>query len=430
MSSLRVTPSFSITGEVEVPGDKSISHRAIMLGALANGKCQVNNFLFGGDCLATLDCFRQLGIEVDIEKSGTVQVLGKGLMGLSAAKNPLDCVRSGTTMRLMAGLLSGQKFNSVLSGDLQLLRRPMNRVIEPLRKMGAKIESVDGHAPLEIIGRPLSGHCHELAMPSAQVKSALLLAGLYADGETTVISPGPSRDHTERMLSAMGADIRVDGAVVQLNPSASLEPFMMNVPGDFSSAAFIIAAGVLVEGAEIVIRNLGVNPTRTGFLDVLRQMGASVVQEEIYNEGREPVANLVVSSSTLKGVQISGDTVIRMIDEFPIMAVVASQAEGITRVTDAGELQVKETDRISTVVSELRKMGAKIDPLPDGFIIEGPTPLKGAIVSSHGDHRLAMALSVAGLVTREGLIIQQVECISDSFPGFIEIMQGLGAKYD
>ena len=430
MNILSVKPSNNIHGTVKVPGDKSISHRAIMLGALANGISQVDNFLTGGDCQASLDCIRQLGVEITQKKTGQLKILGKGLRGLSTQYNRLDCGRSGTTMRLLTGLLSGQAFNSFLSGDKQLLCRPMNRVIEPLQTMGAEISSVDGHAPLRIYGKRLTGSTHQLSIASAQVKSALLIAGLYASDETTVISPGPSRDHTERMLKMMGAELQEDGLTVRIRPDEVLVPFKICVPGDFSSAAFIIAAGVLAERSEILIKNIGINPTRTGFLDILKLMGAAITLEQIPDEGDEPIANLLIRTSSLRGVHISGDSVVRMIDEFPLLAVIASQAEGITQVTDAKELRVKETDRILTVVEELRKMGAMIDPLPDGFIVEGPTPLKGTIVDSHSDHRLAMALAVAGLVTDGELIIHKVNCIKDSFPGFIEIMQSLGANYD
>ncbi len=332
-------------------------------------------------------------------------------------------------MRLLAGLLAGQEFDSILGGDEQLLRRPMNRVALPLKEMGAKITTTNGHGPLTIQGAMLTGQQHTLPIASAQVKSALLLAGLYAQGQTRIVSPGPSRDHTERMLTAMGVNLETDKLSVSIQPAACLSPFSIKIPGDFSSAAFIMAAGLLVNDGEVLIRNVGINSTRTGLLDVLKEMGASITLENERLEGNEPAADLLVKSSPLKGVRVAGDTVVRMIDEFPLLAVLASQAEGITTVSDAGELRVKETDRILTITTELKKMGARIESLPDGFTIEGPTRLHGANLDSHGDHRLAMSLAVAGLVADGETKIQAAECISDSFPGFIERMQSLGANY-
>jgi 3-phosphoshikimate 1-carboxyvinyltransferase len=430
MNTIRITSSKNLAGCVSVPGDKSISHRALILGSLADGQSQVENFLFGGDCLATRECLRQLGIETYVKLNGCIQILGKGLRGLKSAHESLNCIRSGTTIRLLTGLLAGQNFNSALGGDPQLLRRPMKRIVDPLEKMGAKIHTNGGFAPLNITGAPLRGTSHKLSIASAQVKSALILAGLFAEGETIVFSPGPSRDHTERMLTAMGSDLVHDGHTVTINPVSKLEPFSIKVPGDFSSAAFILAAGVLVAGSDILIKDVGINPTRTGFLDVIKEMGASFLIVDEYQEGNEPVAQILIKSSSLKGTIVNGNTVVRMIDEFPLLAVMASQAEGVTKVVDAGELRVKETDRVKTVVFELRKMGVNIKPLPDGFIVEGPTPLHGAVVDSHGDHRLAMSLAIAGLITQGDLVIKGAGCISDSFPGFVKIMKKLGGKID
>ena len=429
MTTLTVHKSRRLQGSLAVPGDKSISHRALMLGALADGTCEVRDFLTGGDCLATKGCMQSLGIEIQEESPSHLLVHGKGLHGLTGQLSPLDCVRSGTTMRLLAGLLAGQPFGSILDGDRQLLRRPMTRVTKPLSAMGAEILTTDGHGPLTIHGRALKGFAHTLDIASAQVKSAILLAGLYARGDTAVTSPGPARDHTERMLAAMGASFQTEGLTVSISPAERLQPFSIKVPGDFSSAAFILAAAVLVEEAEVLIRNVGINPTRTGLLDVLREMGASVTLENERMEGSEPLADLLVKSSPLKGVQVGGDMVVRMIDEFPMLAVLAALAEGRTTVKDAGELRVKETDRILTVATELRKLGVRVEMLPDGFIIEGPTRLQGGILDSHGDHRLAMALAVAGLAAEGEVQILGAECISDSFPGFVELMQGLGADY-
>lgn len=428
MKRLIVHPSAPLRGRVHVPGDKSISHRALMLNSLTRGTSRVGGFLPAGDCLATLACLRALGVEIETHDDTTLTVHGRGLCGLQPPVAPLNCARSGTTMRLLAGILAGQPFASALTGAPQLLRRPMRRVVEPLRRMGAEIADTDGHAPLTIRGRRLRSCDHTLPIASAQVKSALLLAGLYAGGPTTVRQPGPARDHTERMLAAMGAAIEVSGLTVTLAPSpSSLASLSLTVPGDISSAAFPLVAAALVPGSEVTVENVGVNPTRTGLLDVLRTMGADVVVTNEREQGNEPVADVTVRASGLVGVEVGGDTVVRMIDEFPVLAVAATQAHGATVVRDAAELRVKETDRIAVLVTELRALGARIDALPDGFIIEGPTPLHGAVVDSHGDHRLAMALAVASLVAEGEVVIENTECIADSFPGFIELMRRVRA---
>ncbi len=440
MSRLVIRARGPLSGHIRVPGDKSISHRALLFGALAEGTSRIVGLLPSGDCLATLGCLRALGVQIEPHNETWI-IDGRGLHGLCAPAAPLDCVRSGTTMRLLAGILAGQPFDSVLTGDAQLLRRPMRRVVEPLRQMGADIEDHDGRAPLTIHGRRLRGCEHTLSIASAQVKSALLLAGLYAEGPTTVREPGPSRDHTERML---GAQVRKPASLQVPNHQSPitnhdrvwtiapalidhLDPLDIVVPGDMSSAAFPLVAAVLVPGSEVTVEGVGVNPTRTGLLDVLREMGAEIAVENEHEQCGEPVADVAARASGLRGVEIGGDTVVRMIDEFPILAVAATQAEGTTVVRDASELRVKETDRIATVVEELRKMGARIEPLPDGFIVEGITPLRGAAVSSHGDHRLAMALFVAGLLAEGETVIDDVTCAADSFPGFVETMQKVGA---
>jgi 3-phosphoshikimate 1-carboxyvinyltransferase len=328
-------------------------------------------------------------------------------------------------MRLLAGILAGQSYPSILTGEPQLLRRPMRRITDPLRQMGADIRDVEGCAPLTIHGRPLHGTVHELKVASAQVKSALLLAGLYADGPTVVRQCGPARDHTERMLASMGAEVEIDGLDVTLRPPPFLAPLALRVPGDVSSAAFLIVAGLLVPGAESTVESVGLNPTRTGLLDVLRSMGAQIALQREGLQGGEPVADLTVGHSPLKGTTVHGDVVVRMIDEFPILAVAATQAEGQTIVRDAAELRVKETDRIATTVGELRKMGAQIEPYPDGFCVSGPTPLHGATVDSHGDHRLGMALAIAGLVAEGETIVQNAGCIADSFPRFEQVLAEL-----
>jgi 3-phosphoshikimate 1-carboxyvinyltransferase len=429
MSQLIVRSGASLRGQARVPGDKSISHRALMLGALADGVSHVAGFLPGGDCLATLGCMRALGIRIEQPDETTVIIYGKGLHGLQRPDAPLDCVRSGTTMRLLAGILAGQDFDSVLSGDPQLLARPMRRVAEPLRAMGADISDTDGHGPLVIHGGRLRGGEHTLAVASAQVKSALLLAGLSADEPVIVHQPGPSRDHTERMLAAMGIDIRTTGLDVTLTPPvAPLAPLVFTIPGDISSAAFPLVGALLVPDSEIKLLGVNTNWTRTGLLDVLAAMGAEIALTHEGEQGGEPVADLIVRSASLIGTEIGGDTVVRMIDEFPVLAVAATQARGMTVVRDARELRVKETDRIATVVAELRKLGAQIEPQDDGFIVTGPTRLRGATVNSHGDHRLGMALAVAGLAAEGETVIEDAERIADSFPGFVGIMQALGGN--
>jgi 3-phosphoshikimate 1-carboxyvinyltransferase len=430
MGRLTVRPGGPLRGQIHVPGDKSVSHRALLLGALADGASRISGFLPSGDCLATLACLRALGVEVETHNATTLTVHARGLRGLQAPAAPLNCARSGTTMRLLAGTLAGQAFGCVLTGDPQLLRRPMRRVVEPLRRMGAEIETTGGHAPLTVRGRWLHGCDHALAMASAQVKSALLLAGLYADGPTTVRQPGPARDHTERMLAAMGAAIETSGLTVTLHPSSSLRPIPLHIPGDVSSAAFPLVAAALVPGSEVTAERVGVNPTRTGLLDVLRAMGADIALDDGREPGGELVADVTVRASDLVGVQVGGDTVVRMIDEFPVLAVAATQARGTTVVRDAAELRVKETDRIATTVAGLRALGARIEPLPDGFTVEGPTPLHAAVVDSHGDHRLAMALAVAGLVAEGEVVVENAACIADSFPGFAELMREIGAEID
>jgi len=342
----------------------------------------------------------------------------------------LNCVRSGTSIRLLAGLLAGQSFDSLLDGDEQLRRRPMLRVTEPLARMGAHIESNQGRAPLKIHAQKLHGCEHTLNIASAQVKSALLLAGLYAEGATTLCEPGPSRDHTERMLTAMGAKIFTNGRSIRIEPGEKLNALPLHIPGDFSSAAFPLIAALLLPGSELTIENVGINPTRTGLLDVLQIMGAQITMGDVHFQGSEPTAHLSVRSSELKATQVEGDTVVRMIDEFPVFMVAATQAQGVTLVRDAAELRHKETDRIATAVMELQAMGANIQSLEDGFVVEGPTRLVGTRVSSHGDHRLAMALAVAGLVASGETDIDDVGCTEDSFPGFVRIMRKIGAQYD
>jgi 3-phosphoshikimate 1-carboxyvinyltransferase len=427
MSQITVRNTGSLRGRIRVPGDKSISHRTLLLGCLGEGDSEIRGFLPSADCLATLGCIRALGIHVEVHDGTTLTIHGDGLHGLRRPARPLNCARAGTTMRLLAGILAGQSFDTVLTGDPQLLRRPMRRIALPLRQMGADIATTDGRAPITIRGRRLSGREHTLPVASAQVKSAILLAGLYADDQTVVHQPGPARDHTERMLAAMGANVEVSHPTVTLTPGPSaLSPLDLTVPGDISSACFPLVAALLLLGSEVTVAGVGLNPTRTGLLDVLGEMGARIEVNFRRQQEGEPVALVTARASDLQGVQVSGDTVVRMIDEFPLLAVAATQAQGATVVRDAAELRVKETDRIAAIASELRKMGAAIEPRPDGFVVR-PTPLQGAVVDSHGDHRIAMALSVAGLTANGETTLEDAACIRDSFPGFVETMQRLGA---
>ncbi len=429
MKALTISSVKALSGVVHVPGDKSISHRALMFSALADGICHVRGFLPGKDCLATLGCLESLGVQVDRIHETELRVHGRGMHGLCAPTDALNCVRSGTTMRLLSGLLAGQQFNSVLAAEAQLARRPMRRVIEPLTRMGAQITSAEGFAPLAISGQALTGCAHTLKIASAQVKSAILLAGMYANGKTEVTEPSHSRDHTERMLQAMQAAIEFSGCHAAMLPTQHLQAMALDVPGDFSSAAFLLVAGAVTANSAITIKNIGVNPTRRGLLDVLLQMGADCRLDNEALAGAEPVADITIKTSTLKGIEVGGDQVVAMIDEFPVFAVAAALADGQTTVRDAAELRVKETDRISTVVTELKKMGADIEETPDGFVVQGGKPLQGCALSSHGDHRLAMALAVAALAAEGDSVLDDVACTADSFPGFVALMQKLGADY-
>ncbi len=432
MTNLIVSPG-PLIGHTTVPADKSITHRALLFGAIADGVSRIRNPLRSGDTNATLGVVRALGVAVRESESGELLVHGRGLHGLQEPETVLDCVNSGTTVRLLIGYLAGQDFFSVLAGSPQLRKRPMGRVTDPLRQMGAHIDGRDGGKllPLAITGSRLHGVNYELPVPSAQVKTALLLAGLYADGLTVVIEPGPARDHTERMLASMGAPIVRKGKyITSERPQRPLAPLDITVPGDFSSAAFLLAAGILAPGSDITIQSVGVNPTRRGLLDALISMGAEVQLDNWREMAGEPTGDLHVHHGELAGSAVQGDQIVTMIDELPVFAVIATQARGDTIVRDAAELRVKETDRIATTVTELRKLGADIEELPDGFVVHGPTKLHGAHVSSHGDHRLAMALAVAGLIAEGVTTVEDAACASDSFPGFEETLRKLGAKLD
>jgi 3-phosphoshikimate 1-carboxyvinyltransferase len=438
MEALTISSGRPLRGEITVPGDKSISHRALLFGALARGVTRATGFLPSDDCLSTAACLRQLGVRVRQVSETEVTVEGFGLRGLAEAADVLNCGNSGTTMRLLSGILAGQPFYSVLTGDESLRRRPMARVADPLRAMGATVSGRQGGKlpPLTILGGPLRGMDHVLPVASAQVKSCLVLAGLFADGATTVTEPSASRDHTERLLAAQGVIIvsrpAPDGSgdpsqpgarLIRVEPpSRPLEPLDIQVPGDISSAAFFLVAAAITARSQLTIRGMGVNPTRTGILDALAAMGATVALENPRDAGGEPVADLVVKSCALRGTEIGGAMIPRLIDELPVLAVAATQANGTTTVRDAAELRVKESDRITAVVRELRKLGARIRELPDGFVVEGPTTLCGNVVDAGGDHRLAMSLAVAGLVAHGQTTILGAESVSVSFPGFQRLL--------
>jgi 3-phosphoshikimate 1-carboxyvinyltransferase len=430
---LIIHPATALKGEINVPGDKSISHRAIMFAALAEGDSHITGWLPANDCWATVSAMRALGVEVEVleqtETSANLLVHGVGRYGFKNPTGPIDCQGSGTTMRLLAGLLAGQPLDIILDGHEGLRRRPMERIATPLRHMGAKIETTDGRPPLHIKGTRLTAIDYTLPVASAQVKSAILLAGLFAEGKTVVHEPGPTRDHTERMLAAQKVPIRIKASTIEIDPEhKGLSPLHLTVPADFSSAAFPMVAALIVPGSNLYLKQINVNQTRTGLLDVLNKMGAAIRVRKEADQGGEPVADLVVKAARLSAIAIGGDIVVRMIDEFPILAVAATQAHGTTIVRDAAELRVKETDRIQAVVDELSKMGAKLIPHDDGFEVHGPTPLIGAEVHSHGDHRLAMALAVAGLIAEGTTVVDDAGVIADSYPGFVTMLKKIGAE--
>lgn len=413
-----------LRGTVRVPGDKSISHRMALLGALSSGTARARGFLAGEDCLATLDCLRALGVVWRLEEEApgvaTLEIDGVGLAGLREAQDVLDARNSGTTMRIIAGVLAGQPFLSVLTGDESLRSRPMDRVVTPLRQMGAQLLARDGDRlpPLVVRGGPLRGIRYRLPVASAQVKSAVLLAGLFAEGETVVEEPELTRDHTERLLRSMGVEVRREGPAIVLKPPASLAPLDLAVPGDWSAAAFWLVAASCHPDAELTLPGVGVNPTRTGLLDALRMMGANLDIGEERVVGEEPVADITVRSARLTGIEAGGALALRMMDELPALAVAAACAEGRTVVRDASELRVKETDRIAALVCELGKLGVAIEERPDGFVIEGGGGLRGARVSGGGDHRLAMALAVAGLLAEGETAVAESASVGVSYPRF------------
>ncbi|MED4040446.1 3-phosphoshikimate 1-carboxyvinyltransferase [Niallia taxi] len=414
-----------LTGEIAIPGDKSISHRSVMFGAIAEGKTTVTNFLMGEDCLSTISCFQKLGVSIQHDKEKVI-IEGKGLDGLQEPIELLDVGNSGTTIRLMSGILAGRDFHSTLAGDSSIAKRPMTRVVGPLREMGAKIDgrSNGEFTPISIRGNSLKAISYKLPVASAQVKSSILFAGLQAEGTTTVIEPVSTRDHTERMIKRFGGNINVDGKSIHITGGQRLTAADIHVPGDISSAAFFLVAASIVPDSSVILKNVGLNPTRTGIMDVLTNMGANVSILDS-NDEFEPTGDLRIEASTLKGTTIDGEIIPRLIDEIPIIALLATQAEGTTIIKDAEELKVKETNRIDTVVNELKKLGAKIEATEDGMIIHGGAPLKGAVVDSHGDHRIGMMLAVASLVTDGAVILENAEAIAVSYPSFFEHMESL-----
>lgn len=438
MPALRVYPQQEpLRGQIVVPGDKSISHRAVMLASLADGRSQIRRWLPAGDTKATLGAMSALGVEIVVHRHNKqawdLQISGHGLHGLYAPGAVLDCRNAGTCMRLLAGILAGQRFSSVLDGSEQLRKRPMRRIVDPLRQMGAQIEAGDGRAPLHITPSSLAGIDYEMPVASAQVKSAVLLAGLYAGGETRLREPGPARDHTERMLQAMGVAVTTTGDRISLQPPADGQPLQtldMTVPGDISSAAFVLVAAAAIPHSQVEVQNVGINETRTGLLSLLGLMGADIGIGRRRASGGEPVADLTASFAEMHGAEVGGDLVVRAIDEFPIWAVAATQADGPSVLRDAAELRVKEVDRIARLSAELRRMNVPVTEREDGFTIEGPLRPQGATVDSHGDHRLGMALAVAGLLAQDATTIRGAGCISDSFPGFVETMNALGAHME
>lgn len=428
MDTLKIKPVKLLKGCIQVPGDKSVSHRAAILSALAEGTTRINNFLTAADCLSTVDCLKNLGVKIEGPENNCLVVHGTGPSGFKEPADVLNAGNSGTTMRLLTGVLASLPFFSVITGDRSLRERPMGRIVAPLSKMGAKIAGrrENTRAPLAITGRRLKAIRYATPVASAQIKSALLLAGLQAEGETIITEPALSRDHTERMLEHFGVPVTRSGLTVSLRGPCRLRAVRdFTVPGDISSAAFFIVAASIIPESDITIVGTGINPTRTGILDALRQMGADITLQNVREECGEPVADIRVRHAPLKGISIGADTIPRLIDEIPVLAVAAAVARGETVITGAEELKYKETDRIKAIVTELKKMGAKIEELPGGMVIAGNTQFAGGHCYSWGDHRMAMALAVAGLAAKKETVIEGASCIKISFPGFINVLNSL-----
>ncbi len=419
-----------IKGQISVPPDKSISHRAVMISSIADGRSVIRNFLKADDCLRTVDCFRKLGVDIQFQDNDTLIVYAKGLKSLKEPKVELYAGNSGTTMRLLLGILAGQSFECVLTGDDSLSRRPMKRVVEPLKKMGAKIDGKeDGNfAPLKIEGGKLKGIEYKLPVASAQVKSALLFAGLYADRDTVIYEKEKSRDHTEIMLKHFGADLSIDGTCVKIAPTERLNPSQITVPGDISSASFFIVSALLNRDSRLLIKDVGLNPTRTGIIDVLKKMGGKIYIENQKTQDGELVGDIYVEGSELKSVTVKGEIIPRIIDEIPILSVACAFADGTSVIKDAKELRVKESDRIRAIAFNLRKMGVKVEELEDGLIIEGNKNLKPAEFESFNDHRIAMSMAIASISLLGESKIKDIDCVSISFPSFFELLSSVSFR--
>lgn len=423
---MEIKKQTNLRGELTVPGDKSISHRAVMFGSLAQGTTKITHFLEGADCLSTISCFRKMGIDIE-RNASEILVHGKGLHGLSAPSETLDVGNSGTTTRLISGILAGQSFTSELNGDASIQSRPMKRIMTPLLSMGADIVSLRGNgcAPLRITGKPLHAAHYQSPVASAQVKSCVLLAGMYADGITSVTEPVLSRNHTEIMLNYFGANVTSQGTTASIEPEPVLNGREIKVPGDISSAAYFIAAALLVPGSELLIKNVGTNPTRAGILEVCRAMGADITYLNENCDSGEPTADLLVRTSTLHGTTVEGAIIPTLIDEIPMIAVMAAFAEGTTIIRDAAELKVKETDRIKTTTEGLLAMGVDVTPTDDGMIIRGGNPVHGGQINSYLDHRIAMAFSIAALAAEGNTEIQDGQCVDVSYPSFFTELHSL-----
>jgi 3-phosphoshikimate 1-carboxyvinyltransferase len=422
---LKVLPCKKVSGEISVPADKSISHRAVMISSLSDGACSISNLLESDDCLRTVECFRAMGVPIEKNSAGVYLIRGRGLKGLKVPRDILYVGNSGTSIRLLVGILAGQDFTATITGDESIKQRPMKRVVEPLRKMGAAIRGRDdgNFAPLEVKGSVLAPIDYAIPVASAQVKSCLMLAALFADGATKLTEPAASRDHTERMFSYFGIPFSKDGNAISLASPGAIKSRNLSIPGDISSAAFFIVAALIVPGSALLIKDVGLNPTRTGIIDVLCKMGGQIEirsKKELFGE---PRGDVFVKASSLRGIEVSGDMIPKMIDEVPAFAVAAAFARGTTIISDARELKVKESDRIKTTAGELKKMGARIEEKEDGLVIEGGFSLKGAVCESHGDHRIAMSLAVAALASAGETTVLDCDCIGTSFPGFYAILK-------
>ncbi len=427
MMRYRTYPANKINGIINIPGDKSISHRSLIFSSLAEGVSSVSGLLESEDCINTMKAFQAMGVDIYKDGKGSYIINGVGLDGLKEPDSILNCGNSGTTMRLLTGLLSAQNFYTVLTGDHSLVKRPMDRVIIPLTSMGAKIWArKDKYAPLSIKGQGLTGINYNLPVASAQVKSSIILAGLYSDGDIKIAEPGSSRDHTERMLKAFGVNLNIEGDMIELKKKGKLKLAAQEIaiPADISSAAFFIAAALISPDSELILRNIGINPSRSGFLAVVKDMGANIELFNRRNTGGEPVADIKVSSSNLKAVSIEGDIIPTLIDEIPLLAILSTQAEGRTIIKDAEELRVKESDRIKTTCTGLKQLGVNIEELDDGMIINGPAKLKGdTLIDCHYDHRIAMSFAIGGLVSESSIIIENSEAINTSFPQFVKLLE-------